>query len=121
MSHLSALAAALTLLALQTSALAHSTLDRSEPKDGAILKELPNEIRIWFTEPIKVGLSTVEARNEAGHQIDRQDLRADKKEPVLVSLSLLPNLGVGTYRVSWTAVAQDMHVSKGSYSFRITP
>ena len=112
---------ALSLLAALPSATAHSTLDHSEPKAGAVLKSSPNELRIWFTEPIKVALSTVEARNETGQQIDRKDLRADKKEPALVSLSLLPNLGAGTYNVSWTAAAQDMHVSKGSFSFRVRP
>ena len=35
---------------------------------------------MWFTEPIKVGLSTFEARHEAGKQIDLHDLRADEKQ-----------------------------------------
>ncbi|MBA3830372.1 MAG: copper resistance protein CopC [Chthoniobacterales bacterium] len=29
--------------------------------------------------------------------------------------------GSGTYKVGWIAVAQDMHVSKGSFSFRVAP
>lgn len=34
---------------------------------------------MWFTEPIKLGLSTFEVRNQAGVQIDQRDLHADKK------------------------------------------
>jgi methionine-rich copper-binding protein CopC len=94
---------------------------RSEPKDGAVLQQAPNEIRIWFSEPIKVALSTVEVRDAAGKEVDRRDLRADEKEPALVRLSLAGGLGPGIYKVSWTAVAQDMHAGKGSFSFRVGP
>lgn len=110
-----------SLLALSGPVLAHSSLVRSEPKDGASLQTAPNEIRMWFTGPIKAGLSSIEVRDAAGKQIDQRDLRADKKEPALVRLSLHPNLGPGAYKVIWSAVAQDLHVAKGSFSFRIAP
>ncbi len=112
--------AALALLFVPTSARAHSTLEHSEPKAGAVLKVAPNELRIWFTEPIKVSLSTIEVRDEKGHQVDQKDLHADQKERSLVRLTLLKNLGPGKYKVSWTAVAQDMHASKGAFEFRIS-
>ncbi|HEY2800530.1 MAG TPA: copper resistance CopC family protein [Chthoniobacterales bacterium] len=102
------------------SASGHSTLERSEPKDGAVLKQAPNEIMMWFTEPLRVQLSTIDIRDSSGKQVDRGDLHADKKQPTLLHLSLLPPLGPGTYKVSWNAVAQDMHVSKGSLVFRVS-
>lgn len=120
MSRTFVLIATLFLLAWQT-ALAHSRLDHSDPKEGALLKALPNELRMWFTEPIKVGLSTVDVRNEAGKQIGRNDLIADRKKPALLHLSLLSGSGPGIYKVTWTAVAQDMHVNKGSFTFRVLP
>jgi copper transport protein len=101
------------------SAAAHSALLRTEPKDGATLAAAPNEIRIWFSEPLKIGLSTFQVRDASGKQVDRGDLRADQKEPALVHLSLAPHLGPGTYKVTWTAVAQDLHPGKGSFSFRV--
>jgi methionine-rich copper-binding protein CopC len=81
---------------------------------------VPNEIRIWFTEPIKPVLSTIEVRNAAGQQVDRRDLRADETNPALIHLSL-PALGPGNYRVSWSVIAQDLHATKGSFSFRVAP
>jgi methionine-rich copper-binding protein CopC len=113
--------ATLSLVLLASPALGHSSLERSEPKDGETLKMAPGEIRLWFTEPIKVGLSTFEVRNEAGKQIDQRDLHADKKQPALVRLSLPADLSAGTYKVIWSAVAQDLHVAKGIFSFRIAP
>ncbi|MGH8093267.1 MAG: copper resistance CopC family protein [Chthoniobacterales bacterium] len=103
------------------SAPGHSTLTRSEPGNRTTLKQAPDEIRIWFTEPIKVGLSTIEVRNASGKQVDQRDLRADGKDPTLVHLSLPAGLKPDTYQVSWIAVADDLHVSKGSFSFRIAP
>lgn len=103
------------------SLFAHSTLERSDPKDGARLEQAPNEIRIWFTEPIKVQLSTIEVRDASGKEIDRRDLRADAEKPALVHLSLLPHSGPGLYKVTWSVVAQDLHVSKGSFSFEVKP
>jgi methionine-rich copper-binding protein CopC len=110
-----------SLLALASSVLAHSSLDRSEPKDGATLKKAPNEIRMWFTEPIKAGLSSIEVRDAAGKQIYQRDLHVDENEPALARLSLPADLGPGVYTVTWSAVAQDLHVARGSFNFRVAP
>lgn len=110
-----------SLLLPATSVWAHSALVRSDPKDGAVLKQAPHEIRMWFTEPIKVGLSTFEVRDAAGKQVDKGDLRAEEKEPASVHFSLIANLAPGSYTVTWSAVAQDLHVSKGSITFQVAP
>ncbi|CAN5471698.1 hypothetical protein BH20VER3_BH20VER3_06290 [soil metagenome] len=115
------LCAATALVLLTGPAWAHSAFERSEPKDGQTLSAAPREVRIWFAEPIKVGLSTFAVHNAAGKQVDRGDLRADEKEPALVHLSLSENLSAGLYKVTWSAVAQDMHVGKSGFSFRIAP
>jgi methionine-rich copper-binding protein CopC len=110
-----------SLLVVAAPARAHSSLERSEPRDGATLKTAPNEIRMWFTEPIKAGLSTIAVRDAAGKQIDRRDLRAGEKEPALVRLSLPANLRPGAYKVSWSVVAQDLHVTRGNFTFQVAP
>ena len=109
------------LWAIATPVWAHSALDHSEPKDHAVLKQAPREIRMWFTEPIKAALSTIEVRDSAGKQVDQRDLRADEKDPALVRLSLVAEIAPGIYKVTLSAVAQDLHVSKGSLSFRVQP
>lgn len=110
-----------SLFACAAPLWAHSTLERSEPKNGAVLKQAPQEIRMWFSEPIKAGLSTFAVHDAAGKQVDKGDLRADEKEPALVRLSLLPTLAPGAYKVTWSAVAQDLHVMEGRFSFRVAP
>lgn len=110
-----------SLFALAQSGWAHSALVRTDPQDGATLSQIPSEIRMWFSEPIKAALSTIEVRDAAGKQVDRRDLRPDAKEPLLVRLSLAGDLAPATYKVSWSAVAQDMHVGRGSFRFTVRP
>ncbi len=116
-----ALLLVVSLLTLTSSAWAHSSLLRTEPKGGAKVAQAPADIRMWFSEPIKVALSTIEVRDGAGKQVDRRDLRADAKEAALVRIFLAENLGPGTYKVTWSAVAQDLHVGRGSFSFQVVP
>lgn len=110
-----------SLCLLPGPAFGHSALLRSEPKEGATLKTAPSEIRFWFSEPIKAGLSTFTVHDAAGKQVDQRDLRADPKEPALFRLTLVTGLGAGTYRVTWSAVAQDLHVGKGNLTFQVAP
>ena len=44
-----------SLFLLAGSAFAHSSVERSEPKADETFKVAPKEIRVWFSEPIKVG------------------------------------------------------------------
>jgi copper resistance protein C len=111
----------LTLLLLVASALGHSEFEGSSPKDGETMKASPREVRIWFSEPIKVALSTVAVSDASGKQVDQRDLHADEKQPSLVRLSLPANLAPGLYKVTWTAVAQDLHVGKGGFRFHVAP
>lgn len=110
-----------SLCALATPVWAHTALERSEPKDGAVLPRAPREIQLWFSEPIKTGLSTIEVRDAAGRQVDQRDLRADKKEPALVHLPLIAEVAPGSYKVIFSAVAQDLHVTRGEIRFTISP
>ena len=110
-----------SLVSLATMSLGHSAFERSEPKNGEVVKIAPRQIQIWFSEPIKVALSTFVVRDAAGKQVDQRDLRADEKQPALVRLSLQENLPAGAYKVTWSAVAQDLHVGKGEFSFQIAP
>ena len=63
-----------SLLVIAAPAWAHSNLDHSEPKDRSVLKQAPYEVRMWFTEPIKTKLSTIEVHNAEGKQVDQRNL-----------------------------------------------
>jgi methionine-rich copper-binding protein CopC len=121
MKRLSLLFVSLFFSAFVVSAEAHSAFVRSEPQDRAELKQSPDEIKVWFTEPIRTALSTFELRDSNGKKIELAGVISDEKEKGLVRLTLRDRLAPGTYHVTWTAIAQDLHPGKGSITFRVSP
>jgi methionine-rich copper-binding protein CopC len=101
---------------LQTQA--HALLDHSEPMAGQTVETAPEESRIWFTQPVKAALSTIEVFDAEGKQLDKRDLHTDKGSAKLVHLSL-PKLAPGTYKVVWHAIPDDLHSTKGNFVFRV--
>ena len=99
---------------------AHALLDDSEPMAGQALATSPEELRMWFTRPVKAALSTIEVFDVEGKPLDKRDLHTDKANAKLVRLSL-PKLAPGTYKVVWSAVADDLHATKGHFVFHVTP
>ncbi len=58
-------------------AQAHAFLDHAEPAVGSNVKQLPNAVRIWFTEPIQPALSTIKVFDVMKKQIDKNDTHSD--------------------------------------------
>ena len=57
---------------------AHALLDHSEPMAGQALATSPEELRMWFTQPVKAALSTIEVFDVEGKQVDKRDLHTNK-------------------------------------------
>ena len=86
-------------------AYAHAFVDRTEPAVGSKVKQMPNEVRIWFTEPIELASSSIKVFDATGKQIDKKDVHADTKNKAVLQVSL-PSLTPGTYKVIWRAATQ---------------
>ena len=61
-----------TLLHRATPAYAHAVVVRSEPADGASLAVAPQQVRLWFSEPIALGFTTLELVDGDGRSIPVQ-------------------------------------------------
>ncbi len=100
-------------------ALAHANLARSTPAANASLQSAPDEIRLWFTEPVEPNYSRFSLRDSSGNlvqtppsQIDPTDARQMFMQP-----GALPD---GLYTVAWRAIsAADGHSTEGSFAFGI--
>ena len=119
------------LLIFPLTALAHSPLDSSFPKDGEKLDKAPPEIIMVFKSPAKLikvdmkKLSTKKRKTLLGKLFG-----SDDSEIVLLDTSFLlkleerheislPSLKMGEYRVFWRALAEDGHVIKGEFTFTV--
>ena len=115
-----ALVAALTLGAGATTALAHTEIASSSPRDGATLSRLPAKVVLTFEQPIQAVRTVVVKRNGKGNLRKRavQDPRNARR--VLVTLRR-PGLKwqAGRYRVNWRITATDGDPVAGVVAFRV--
>ncbi|MBI4233432.1 MAG: copper resistance protein CopC/CopD [Chloroflexi bacterium] len=116
---LSLLLALASSLVLTGSVLAHANLVRSSPPAGAVLEQSPQEVRLWFSEPLEPGFSRIQVLDRTGAQVTAEDNRIDPSDPKVMVLPLKP-LDPGVYTVSWRALSQaDGHVTRGFFTFSV--
>jgi methionine-rich copper-binding protein CopC len=117
---LALLAAALCLGSTQL--LAHARLKRATPPVGGTVAaaDLPDELRIWFSETIEGSFVECRVTDGQGNQVDLRDPRVNPQDLTEIRLSL-PRLAPGIYRVSWRVVSVDTHRTNGTFPFHVEP
>ena len=108
------------LIGLAASALAHSFLERADPRPGSTVRSAPAEIRLRFTERLEPAFSTVRVTDEKGRRVDRGEAHMEPGAPRQLRVPLEP-LGPGRYAVHWRVLSVDSHVVEGDFSFRVAP
>jgi len=98
---------------------AHAFLRHAEPAVGSTVQKSPNEVRIWFTEPIQPVLSIIKVFDVMEKQIDKKDTHSDGGSKTSLQVSL-PSLGPGLYKVIWRVVSVDGHSTTGDFTFRVS-
>jgi copper transport protein len=98
----------------------HAYLDRSNPDAGDIVEEVPDEVRLWFTEPLEPDHSFAILYDATGSEIDTSDSVIDPDDPYQLALPLPDDLPNGTYTVQWRNIsAADGHPQSGFFAFTI--
>jgi copper transport protein len=124
------LLAILALLALCMPVSAHAILVRSEPPDGASLGAAPQQLRMWFSEPIALGFTTLELVDGDGRHIPVQAhadaaslavaVRAGESAGAVLVVIDLPKLAPNVYSLHWRTLSNnDLHSTEGSLIFGV--
>jgi copper transport protein len=94
---------------------AHANLVRSEPATNARLTTPPDEIRLYFTEPIETQFSRIEIWDAQGTVLDGLNSQIDPDDEK--QLVLIPgDMPDGVYTVTWRVVSQtDGHLTQGAF------
>jgi methionine-rich copper-binding protein CopC len=102
--------------------LAHARLKRATPPVGGTVAaaDLPDELRIWFSETIEGSFVECRVTDGQGNQVDLRDPRVNPQDLTEIRLSL-PRLAPGIYRVSWRVVSVDTHRTNGTFPFHVEP
>ena len=77
-----------------------------------------SEVTIRFNEKLEPAFGSVVVRDSEGKQVDKGDGAVDKKDRLVLRVSL-PPLMPGTYKVEWRAVGTDTHKVNGDFTFTV--
>ncbi|HUX87752.1 MAG TPA: copper resistance protein CopC [Chloroflexota bacterium] len=98
---------------------AHSNLERSDPANGAILRQSPGEVRLWFTEDLEPDFTRAVVYDGNRQPVSTLSHVAPEN-PRLLLVELKPHLTNGWYVISWQAQAKlDGHLTRGAVPFGI--
>jgi copper transport protein len=110
----------LVALVVVPSALAHATVERSDPEDGSSVTRSPRTIRIWFSEGIVPRFSGAKIVGEQGRRIALTSVRAEADG--LLVLTPASELPKGLYTADWSVLsAEDGHLRRGFVVFGVRP
>lgn len=96
-------------------ATAHAELVSTDPAEGAVLTEAPDEVTLTFSEPVRLGADAVGTYDAGGRLLDSAARAADK----VVTIDVPDDLAEGSYVVTWRVISADGHPVAGSLSFSI--
>jgi copper transport protein len=100
-------------------AAAHAAFERSDPMPNAILAESPEEIRIWFTEPLEFDFSEARLYDQDGQLVAGVASGPGEGEFSLL-LRVDAPLARGTYSVVWENLSTaDGHTAEGYFAFTV--
>ncbi len=110
------LAAALLVLVLPGSALAHAALSDASPRFQQRLEVAPRAIVLRFDQEVTALPGAIEVRTATGRLVS---LRASAEGDRRVVRARLLHLGRGPYTVRWHVLSGDGHVVSGVFTFGV--
>nr|WP_315397141.1 copper resistance protein CopC [uncultured Duganella sp.] len=100
-------------------AMAHATIQVSEPAANAELAKAPPAIALTFNEDVEPAFSSIVLQDATGKAVPEVGKAAvDATNKRLLKLDL-PPLKSGGYIVRWVAVGPDGHRRNGQYNFSV--
>ena len=88
--------AVLSVIAAAVRVEAHAFLVRAEPRVGSKVNKAPIEVRVWFSETVQAGVSSIQVFDVSGKQVDKKDTHSDRANRAVLCVSLIPALTPGS-------------------------
>lgn len=107
-------------LGAASGATAHSGLETTSPRQGAVLNRPPAAATLTFSAPLgRVGTVRV-MRNGRGNLVRRARLHPRDAARVVVALRRPGRRAwAGRYRIVWRVTAADGHIMRGVVAYRV--
>ncbi|MFI9150781.1 copper resistance CopC/CopD family protein [Streptomyces sp. NPDC053367] len=111
------LAVAGALLAGAAPASAHAALTGSDPRQGAVVDQAPQQVSLTFSESVSLSDDALRVFDPKGKRADTG--RASGTGGTTYAVKLHPGLPDGTYTVTYQVVSADSHPVSGAFTFSI--
>ncbi len=112
------LVATVALLAAASPALAHVSVESSDPQDGAALTALPETVSITLSEDVGSG-AVLRVLSSSGTRLDDGDVTVAGRR---VLVGVRPGeAAAGSYRIVYRVVSADGHPVSGEIPFTVKP
>jgi copper transport protein len=111
---LAVLAAVLTVVLPAGPAAAHASLIGTDPVDGAVLPQAPDQVVLTFNETVRLTGQPITVYDADGRQVDSTATASGAEVTVVPE-----GLGDGTYVVGWFVLSADGHPVSGSLTFSV--
>ena len=98
---------------------AHPMLRRSVPAAGDTVREPPRELRLTFSKPIQLSLSSIALLGPGDRAIRLSVLSAEKGDPSVLTVAIMDSPPPGLYTVTWTVAGSDGHPVRGRFTFTV--
>jgi len=111
------LVASIALVLISSTAMAHTGLKVSNPADGAVINQAPDELHLTFTAAVAlVRLSVTDA---AGKQL-ALDFKPSTDRGTEYHIPM-PAMQMGNLKVEWAVIGEDGHTVTNTFSYTVDP
>ena len=104
------------------AAARHLKLIKSEPLANAALTTSPKDVKLWFSQPPELTVTSIKLKSGSGAAGVERALAPLSRAPAANSPIVAPigaALGKGHYEVVWRTMARDGHVLNGVIPFDV--
>ena len=95
----------------------HLHLLKSQPAANATMASAPESIRLWFSQPPELAVTSVKVTGPGSTVVPLAPLSGGDSS--LVVAPVKGRLAAGAYTVVWRTMAKDGHVARGSFAFKV--
>lgn len=103
------------------AAVRHGALRRSAPAKGAVLRRVPRELRLTFTEPVERAVARLTLAHADGRLIALGNVIVPADSATQLVAEIQGGLTVGRYTVRWQVAGTDGHPVRGDFTFDVAP
>ena len=111
------LLAAIALMVVSSTVMAHTGLKVSNPADGAVVNQAPEALHLTFTA--EVALVRLSVTDATGKQLEL-DFKPSTDRSTEYHIPM-PAMQMGSLKVEWAAIGEDGHTVTNAFSYTVDP